>query len=568
MMSLPIQRRIVSICFGLAIAVSPSLYGQGWNSTLIDSGRKPSMAIDAEGRLHITYIDEGFNTGFIGYAVVADGTTTLSRITDSTYVQGPAALAIGADGTMALSVHDHRTEGEAVWMFTDTGWVQEQVFDANHDGWDNSIFIGADGLIHTASNDLVDGVEYAVRRSGEWIKESLPTGPIFYRGGTSIFLDGDLPRIAYHNDKTKALEFASFDGVVWDIEVIDPEGIYPSTAFNPRGVYEVAYLSEVEEDVSEVVVASLSNGVWTTEVVDTLRGSLNGASTATSIQLDANGFIHLAYSNRNIVKYAKQIGLGQWDISTVASSTSDVGLIGAMVDMLLTGGGEPRITYFQIPESVMLAIPAPDDTNPNLDMDGDGFEVPEDCDDTNPSINPNAEEILDNDIDENCDGILGVTQGVSVAGRIVDRNGIGIPNVIIDVQGEPTLGTFTDDNGDWVIEDVNETIRVSWDKFGDPRDGLSVQDVLLARNHIIGTIVLDAASQLAADVNQNGSLSVTDMVQITSMILERSDNFTNDKVWMFDPPRLFIDPTAPPTSTQIIGVKLGDTNGSADPRRN
>ena len=568
MMSHPLDKYLVVLCVGFTISISPSVYGQGWTSTVIDRGRKPSMAIDREGRLHLVYIDEGFTTGFIGYAVVeANGGTTLSRITDDTYIQGPAALGIGEDGTMALSVHDHRTEGQAAWMFTDTGWVQEQVFDDNHDGWDNAIFIGPDGRIHTSTNDLVDGLEYAVRSSGEWTKESLPTGPIFYRGGTAIFLDGNLPQIAYHNDKSGALEFASFDGVAWEISVIDSVGLYPSAGFNPRGVYEVAYLSEVEEDISEVVLATLANGAWSTEVVDVLRGSLSGASTATALEIDNNGFVHLAYSNRQVVTYARQIGLGQWDIQTIATSTSEIGLIGASVDLVLTGQDEPRVVYWEIPETVMLAKPEPDGET-NLDMDGDGFEVSEDCDDNNPDINPAAQEILDNDIDEDCDGVVGVTESVTISGRFVDRNGNGISNVLVNIQGQPQMGTSSDNNGDWTIENVTETIRVSWEKFSDPREGLSVQDVLLARNHIIGTIVLDPASVLAADVNQNGSLSVTDLTQITNVILERTDGFSGGTTWMFDPPSRFFDPTSTPNTTQILGVKLGDTNGSANPKGN
>ena len=46
-----------------------------------------------------------------------------------------------------------------------------------------------------------------------------------------------------------------------------------------------------------------------------------------------------------------------------------------------------------------------------VDMDGDGYFDLEndcsetDCDDANPAINPGAEEILDDDLDNNCDGV-------------------------------------------------------------------------------------------------------------------------------------------------------------------
>ncbi len=44
------------------------------------------------------------------------------------------------------------------------------------------------------------------------------------------------------------------------------------------------------------------------------------------------------------------------------------------------------------------------DEDAPLDVDGDGFEVPEDCDNFDATIYPNAPEIADNGIDENCNG--------------------------------------------------------------------------------------------------------------------------------------------------------------------
>jgi len=63
---------------------------------------------------------------------------------------------------------------------------------------------------------------------------------------------------------------------------------------------------------------------------------------------------------------------------------------------------------------------APDLTG--MDNDGDGYIEEFDCDDTNAAINPSAEEIFGNDIDEDCDGILSSTSDLEIVGLTIGPN--------------------------------------------------------------------------------------------------------------------------------------------------
>jgi hypothetical protein len=55
------------------------------------------------------------------------------------------------------------------------------------------------------------------------------------------------------------------------------------------------------------------------------------------------------------------------------------------------------------------------------DMDGDSFPCPQDCDDSNSAVNPEAREVCNN-IDDNCDGETDAVDGISVcSGCLPDR---------------------------------------------------------------------------------------------------------------------------------------------------
>jgi len=92
---------------------------------------------------------------------------------------------------------------------------------------------------------------------------------------------------------------------------------------------------------------------------------------------------------------------------------------------------------------------------------------------------------------------------------------------------------------------------------------------LLTRNHILGNNILNEEDQIAADANQNGSLSVVDIVITTNIILERAQQFPNGQSWIFMPSELILDTnTGTNQNITVLGIKLGDTSGNANPKTN
>ena len=106
-----------------------------------------------------------------------------------------------------------------------------------------------------------------------------------------------------------------------------------------------------------------------------------------------------------------------------------------------------------------------------------------------------------------------------------------------------------------------------------PLNGVSTLDLVLISKHILGTQVISSPYLLAAaDVNDNGIISVSDLVELRQMILGIRKDFKNNKSWRIysnNKGNLLKDGkfSILIQKDELLSfslVKIGDINGNAD----
>jgi hypothetical protein len=188
------------------------------------------------------------------------------------------------------------------------------------------------------------------------------------------------------------------------------------------------------------------------------------------------------------------------------------------------------------------------------------------------------------DIQDNTGGVIcepNEGMRVSVRGDVFTEELEPVHDVNVSLI-EDVLEDLTDDIGEYAFDNmpIGSSYLLTPEKQFDYLNGVSTLDIIFIQKHILGSELLESPYKLiAADINNSGSITAIDLIELRKLILGIYDELPDNSSWRFiNEEQSFIDPLNP-WSTELqeeffideltsdldinfIGVKVGDVNGS------
>jgi len=183
------------------------------------------------------------------------------------------------------------------------------------------------------------------------IDDESPTGT----NTTLVYDSQGLPSISYTRANNKGIMLARFDGLEWQVEVVDPSGqgrarMTLDANDNPHIVYGA-------DDQSKIMYAYHNGQSWDIKVIDTAlkRGQ---AWYERAIQVDSNGDVHITYGidhvvGENSIKQMTYAFLSGSEMS-VRNRIDSLGINGKWSDMVLNSLAKPITVYWTTQRSNLI----------------------------------------------------------------------------------------------------------------------------------------------------------------------------------------------------------------------
>ncbi len=167
-------------------------------------------------------------------------------------------------------------------------------------------------------------------------------------------------------------------------------------------------------------------------------------------------------------------------------------------------------------------------------------------------------------------------------GRINLINGNPLANATVTFSGAVTSEDSTGIDGVYnTTVTAGQNVTITPTENENARNGLSTFDLVLIQDHINGRLLDSPYKRLAADINESGTITIFDIIEIQDVILRRLTSFNVVPSWTFVPAdHTFTNPNNPfagtvPTSItttasaadtalNFIAIKNGDVSLDAD----
>jgi len=177
------------------------------------------------------------------------------------------------------------------------------------------------------------------------------------------------------------------------------------------------------------------------------------------------------------------------------------------------------------------------------------------------------------------------TTFANLYGKIIKPNNTPVTSANLDlintVNDEINYSKSSNNEGEFVFKHLadNLSYNLTASKTGDDLNGLSTLDIVFIQKHLLSIKKFKNPYQyIAADINNSGKISASDILELRKMVLGINNKFTNNSSWKFiDKDYIFANSKNPfnfeesinieqikeDTHKDIIAVKIGDINNSA-----
>ncbi len=330
----------------------------GWVDTLnwqvetvdVDAGFLCSITLDADQDPHISYFDDSFNSK---YACRSNGTWTKSDVSGhmSRINNGDRTdIAVDATGRVHISYYDSQVQNLMYAVGSGSSWQIEPVDVPGFDYYCTSLCLDAAANPHIVyceyrSGAQIGSLRYASRIAGIWEVETIfEENGVKYDSSFMAMDDFDMPYICFTDYPGRRLRFGIRAPDGWQCTIVDnngSNGLESSIALDSRYNPHFSYYGE-ENDLRYARL-SVSGTEFLNETVD----SDGNVGYNTAIGLDAQDNPKIVYydlDNKQL-KYARKI-MGIWQISPMIPICIDPGIRYPCTGIAIDNRGSPSVCVY------------------------------------------------------------------------------------------------------------------------------------------------------------------------------------------------------------------------------